>query len=427
MNYPRILIISINALNKAGSNGKVLSEFFSGWDKNALAQLYMYNEYPDFEVCNNFFRITDKEALMAFKTGKVVGRKIEAGDNCDSKEDLTPKISHRPNRNPLTCLLRDIVWNSNRWRSKKYWDWIKGFNPELVFLMAGASSFIHKIAIDVANHCDVPLVVYNTENYYFKNYNYLKGRGWSWLFPIYKAECDKMFRRLMARSECEIYNNEELDYLYSNEFGRHGKVIYQASNLSPLSNPNNTIPIFSYAGNLGINRHEALIEIGDALHQISPDYHLDVYGRATPDVEKQLDAAAGIKYHGLVTYQEVIEVMEKSDFMIHAESFTPFWVKDLSTAFSTKLSDILSAGKCLILYADSSLACSNYVKKNNCGCLITEQKLLKKQLVELINSSETQDLYRKNALIAAKRDMDGKKNCAEIHRLLQDVIKKANK
>jgi len=418
----RVLVVSINAFNVNGSNGKVLAEYFKGWNSDNLAQFYVYNEMPDYPVCKNYFRVTDRDALRAMMSGNGAGRIIS------SSENSVPSINsdgqtNSPQKNPLTCLLRDIVWNCNRWRGKTFWKWIDDFKPDVVFTMAGASSFIHKIAIDIANHSNAPLVVYNTENYYFKNYNYMKDKGWGLLYPIYYWECRRMFRKLMKYSSVEIYNNKQLDDLYSKEFGKHGTVLYQASTLEPMPSPSSEGPIqFSYAGNLGINRHKALIDIGDALQSISSNFYLDVYGRANPEVAEQLSKAKGIRYHGIIPYNEVLQVMKRSHFMIHAESFDPFWVKDLSTAFSTKISDILSAGKCLILYADTSLACSQYVINNNCGCVISNQGHLKDTLCELIYNNELQSLYKKNAIISAKRDMDGSRNGIIFRQLLNDIV-----
>lgn len=234
-----------------------------------------------------------------------------------------------------------------------------------------------------------------------------------------------MFRKLMKRSSAEIYNSGALEHLYSKEFGKKGIVLYQSSTLRPLPAPKEDQPLcFSYAGNLGLNRHKALMEIGEALQNISENYYLDVYGKAEPHVEEQLIKAKGIRFHGLVPYSEVVRVMEESHFMVHAESFDEFWVKDLCMAFSTKISDIMSAGKCLILYAHASLACSQYVIENNCGCVITTPEILESKLSELISNKELQLHYINNALIAANRDMDGSTNSLRFMQLVSDVVNK---
>ena len=261
------------------------------------------------------------------------------------------------------------------------------------------------------------------ENYYMKDYNYLKGRGWEILYPFYKAECDKTFRRLMKNSAKEIYTNSVLDAQYYKAFGRHGMVIYQGSSLKEMPEVHNTTPVISYAGNLGINRHSALIELAEALVSVNPEATLDVYGRApSEEVRKALESAKGLKYHGMVPYSKVLDVMRESDYMVHVESAEPFWVKDLCAAFSTKISDILSAGKCLILYASPSLACSRFVEENRCGFLIKTKDQLIPGLRGLFDDASLQQEYRANALMTAQKYLDSSKNASLFLNVIKEVV-----
>lgn len=421
--YPKILVVSINAIRKDGSNGKVIRELLYGWPSEKIAQLYFHNEIPDSDICNNYYCVTDRDALLALKTGKKPDGKvsIQKAANLDRKESSNVK----PSKNPLTLLLRDFVWNSRRWISENFWQWVEEFAPDIVLVQGGETSFSHYIGIDISEKYQIPLVVLNTENYYLKDYNYLKGKGWGVLFPLLKWESGRAFRKLMNRSSKEMYTNEVLDAQYYKAFGRHGEVIYQGSSLIQIKHDSNIPPIFSYAGNLGISRHKALIEVAEALQKISSDFYLDVYGRApSEDIVKQLNITRGIRYHGLIPYEKVLEVMAESDFMIHAESFDPFWIKDLNAAFSTKISDILKTGKCLILYADENFACARYVIKNNCGCVISRPDQLVTKLQELISNPGLQKEYQENAVMCANRDMDSKKNAQRFQQIIYDIVTK---
>ena len=68
--YPKVLVISNNCFSKTDSNGRTLAGFFYDYPKDKLAQFYIQNATPDFEVCNNYFRVTDSEALSSFLKGK---------------------------------------------------------------------------------------------------------------------------------------------------------------------------------------------------------------------------------------------------------------------------------------------------------------------------------------------------------------------
>ncbi|MDD3945559.1 MAG: hypothetical protein PHS38_12720 [Bacteroidales bacterium] len=422
MAYHRIFIISTNALRRGGSNGKVLNEMLTGWPCENLAQFYTYPEKPDTDICKRFYRVTNKEALTAFIRGNKVGKRITNSIDA-SDEDLKIVTNKKPSKNPMSLLLRDILWTSRRWASKEFWSWIEEYKPEIILLQAGESSYLHWLTILLSKKYNIPYLILNTENYYLKRYNYLKGYGWGILYPLYKWECDTVFRKLMKGSSGEIYTNTLLDDKYFSSFCYRGNVIFQSSSLQEMPDIKNQTPIFSYAGNLGLDRHLALIELAQALQCISPNYYLDVYGQPPKiEVENALRSASGIRFHGMIPYENVIEVMRNSDYMIHAESFDPFWVKDLDCAFSTKLSDLLSAGKCVILYASPSLACTKYFVANNCGCVIDSPLKLSSKLNELLSSRKLRDEYRKNAIDASHRDMNCNKNAEKFRMIVSKTL-----
>ena len=228
----------------------------------------------------------------------------------------------------------------------------------------------------------------------------------------------------MKASSLEIYTNEVLDEQYYEAFHRHGVLIYQGSTLEPMPHRVHDIPLFTYAGNLGVNRHKPIIEIAKALQSISSDYYLDVYGRTPNDeIKEELESEKGIRYKGMVSYDEVLKVTENSDYMIHAESSDPFWIRDLNAAFSTKISDILKAGKCMILYSDKSFACSKFVARNDCACLITNKDQLVGKIKELVGTHELQAKYRENALKAADKYLDSKKNSVAFVEAITKLVK----
>ncbi|MEG2402761.1 MAG: hypothetical protein RSB34_07500, partial [Muribaculaceae bacterium] len=65
MKYPRTLVISNNSFSLTNSNGRTLGNFFIGWPKESLAQFCISSDGPNYDICNNYYCITDKEALKA--------------------------------------------------------------------------------------------------------------------------------------------------------------------------------------------------------------------------------------------------------------------------------------------------------------------------------------------------------------------------
>ena len=69
--YPRVLIVSHTVLARNTSMGKTMDTYFSGWDRDAIAQLYIQSEIPTDPLCANYFRFTDPDAL---KSCRAAGR-----------------------------------------------------------------------------------------------------------------------------------------------------------------------------------------------------------------------------------------------------------------------------------------------------------------------------------------------------------------
>ena len=137
----------------------------------------------------------------------------------------------------------------------------------------------------------------------------------------------------------------------------------------------------SYLGNLGLNRHKTLIEIGQILNQIDKKIKLYVYGKAKDSsVEEELSSSSGINYMGFVSYEEVIQIIHSSDLLIHSEYSSCENNQDLKYAFSTKIADSVCSGTPLFVYANASLALSEFLINNGCAFFECEKERLGKAL-----------------------------------------------
>lgn len=61
----KVLIISHNVFSKTDNMGKTLSTYFSSFKSDELAQFYIHSQIPTLDICSNYYRITDKEAIKS--------------------------------------------------------------------------------------------------------------------------------------------------------------------------------------------------------------------------------------------------------------------------------------------------------------------------------------------------------------------------
>lgn len=426
MDNPNVLVFSNNCFSKCGSNGRTLANFFKGWPKNRLAQFYIHSEFPDSDVCSNYFRVTDSEALNAFLKGKDKGQNISVSDrkNKTNRSDISKK---KIKRTPLTFLLRDLVWSSNRWRGDKFNNWINEFKPDLILIQVGDCSFMINLALNVAKERNIPLVIYNSEGYYFKEKNYFKESGMDkFLYPFLYRKYKRTFEKLMNYSIHTIYNCDMLRESYSDVFDHESTVIMTGSEISPIiKDKDNREVIISYLGNLGVGRHENLIEISNALQSINSQLKLDIYGKIpNEEIAKAFELCNGINYHGFIEYDEVIDKIKNSDIIVHGENFNDFYKWDLKYAFSTKIADSLSSGSCFLMYAPDDIASTQYLLKNRCACTVTNKNELVDKLKELIENKDLRNYYSNKAIKIASKNHNFKINRQKFQQILISLVRK---
>ena len=389
MTYPRMLVFSNDGFSKSSSNGRTLANLLTGWPKERMAQFCLINEDPDFETCTQIFRVTDRQALHAL-FGKAEGGILRPSMNVSASVSGSGGRGHLP-RNTLTMLLRDFVWNTRRWKRCGFDQWVSDFLPELVLLQAGDTGFIHELAMQTAQRYHIPLAIYNSENYYFKDFDYFQDRGLSAvLYGFFHHRYQRQMRKLMAQGSCFLYTCDKLTRMYGAEFGREGYTAYTPASVIHRGIPKTGIFHTAYLGNLGLGRHIPLIEIADALQEIDPSLFLDVYGSADPEVTDAFARCKAIHFHGRVSYDTVQQVMHDSSLLIHVEGRDPFTVKDLEAGFSTKIADCLGSGTPLLLYAPETIACSEYVREHNCAFYASDRTQLKAALLAAMDPVQVQ-------------------------------------
>ena len=421
---PKVLVISNECFSKSSSNGRTLGNFFVVWPKKNLAQFFLSGE-PDSDYCENYYHVSDRQALNALFRKNNTGGVVQ--ENKSEKQMPVSKSSGKKvKRNALTMLGRDCIWKLSPWKSKGYWKWVKQFNPDVVLLQAGDCAFMYNLAVETSRKTDSKLIIYNSEGYYFKDFDYFRAQGIPHLmYPIFRSSLKKSLRKAYDNAYCVIYICDELKEEYAKEFSGYAETVFTGSDVryEPKERENSGFTTV-YCGNLGLKRHESLIDIANQLQTISSNLFVDVYGKTdNPEVINAFNNCKGIRFHGLVSYEEVTRIMRNADMLLYVESFDAFYQEDIKFGFSTKIADSLSSGNCLLLYAPEHFACYQYLKKNTAAYTASNKEQLKVILTELVNNPEARTRYQSSALELAKKNHDILKNNEKFQSILCDAVK----
>lgn len=424
---PRILVISHNCFSEVTANGRTLSSFFRLWDKDKVAQLYINDEYPESNICNTFFRITDKEILKSIfsfskEAGFIIENKLDreiTSLNLQNKDNTIYKFKILKYKFPsIIYLLRNLLWKTNKWDHNNLNNWINEFKPDLILLQPGDYSFLYKIARVLSKRKNVPLVVYNSEDYFLKD-KFSVSPFFILQRYFFKQEVLKTYNF----SKLVIYSNDLLEKNLHKYFNTKSDVILTSSEIKPtkINKIDNNIKIV-YAGNLGHDRWKSLVSIGETIKKINDKLEIEVYSGFLPDKAlKYFTPKNGINYKGAVSYNKVVQIINESDIVIHVEGFSNFTKLDIKHGFSTKIADLLSSGKCFFMYGPKGIACVDYLINNQAAWVATNDDELIETLDKILNNKNERFKYiqKANELVEERHDLN--KNCQIFQNLILEI------
>ncbi len=410
----RLLVISHNVFSETDNTGKTLSGLFRGWNKEDVAQFYIHDDQPTSPICDNYFRITDKEALKSIVTRKC-GRVLKCEHNVGQVHKRGNPIG-RSMSSAFVYWLRNLIWRLSAWRSKELLSWVDSFDPEAIYFVSGDYAFIYRVALDLAKYKSIPLFLYCGDDYYF--YPGVMGK-------IGHRSFMRQVKKLIDYSAAIFTICDKMATDYEQLFKKKCYTLYTSASFSePLQGQKNNK--ISYIGNLGYGRNAMLVNIGRALLSLNvegkPEY-IDVYSAETDStVLRDLTHENGINFCGRISAEQVKQVMAQNLAVIHTESFEEAYRNRVRYSVSTKIADSLMSGTCLVAYGPDDVASMEYLIRNDAAITITATEELPQKLNALFTEHRTEIID--HARILAVKNHNEVKNMKMIAEVMENYIKK---
>ena len=415
MGEPRVLIVSNTAIKRSNSNGLCLLNALSSLPPSALASFYIQDSFPDQGVLASSFRLTDREKLHSFFSGKDQGRLLDASSLPESKDRDVQNGGGKESF--FRHLVREFVWKRGRWNREDLYSWVASFKPTVILFMNGRSPFMFDIVRDLSLRFDLPVVFFSSEDEYWHHPQ--KGSLWDF---ILRRKLRKATRRLVKRTAHVIAFNDKLAGLYSEEFHLPVTTIMPSSSLSAVAAPNGGGSLF-YGGNLKPYRYEALVDISRALVEIGSPRKIDVYSNDIDDeIRDRLSNCPNLVIHEAVARNELESRRADAALLIHFESFSKKARPLIQNAFSSKISDCLASGIPFLVYAPPYCGFSPYFRDNpEAVCFVSEKKALKDSLVKALSDPDYRSSLVGHALPLSKKNHDLKTNAILMKKILSEA------
>lgn len=410
----RLFIVSNEGLSKQSSNGRTLLNLLAGYSPNLLAQFSIHG-IPDETVCDNYFQISDNDALNIF-----LHRKTK---NKPKSETHNTSAHKNPHRNCRNMVLRDTVWMSFKWWNKDFDKFIEDFNPEVVLLQASDCPFMYAIAIRISVERNIPLIMYNSESYVLKKRIYSAAKLYSpWNYILLKR-LRRQYKLFMKECSFCVYITEYLEKAYQSAYPHPNKSISLYTSYNSLSAPQdicNEQFTISYCGNLGVGRFDCIKEFAETMYKLDENSKLIICGKfPSPEQQGEICTNPIVDYRGFVTYEETQNIINNSNMIFHCENADR--LENLRYAFSTKIADSLASGKPFLVYASHDYPFVQYLEKHDAAHIAGNQNELEFILNKCMTDKTYMNSKTKNALSLAEKNHNINKNAQAFQNIINTV------
>ena len=417
----KVLLISHNVISETNNMGKTMLSYFQAFSPEEIAEFFIQEKEPrNASVCNSFYRITDRDALKSV-FWKKVGTSFHLTKSLP--ESVSPTIGavetirqYGRKRNAFVYTARNAVWRLAHWKTDELISWLRDFDPDVIFFMAGDYGFMYRITLEIQEMLRKPLVVCCVDDYYLYNRNERSVLG-----RFQHTAYMKTVHKVIERASCILTISDSMGAAYRELFGKPCFTLHTSSG-KRCSERTDVQEKVAYFGNLGYKRYEQLVRIGRTIKSLDlpRTRGVDVYsGEKNPEHLRDLTEENGVFFHGEIAAAEVGTYMDECLAIIHTESFDPQIQQMIKYSVSTKIADSLMNGPCLIAYGPEGIASIDYLKANHAAYVITRPEDLESGLKDILTNAALRAEIVTNARKLAEKNHDEAVNPKKVREWLQ--------
>ena len=407
---PKVLIVGINAWREDGT-AHTLMDIFRCWDPERVALVYTRADLPNTDVCRRYFQISESLVLKSvLKPWMKVGREVEntpSKNNADISAEHARYASAHKKSSSLLPLLREVVWKLGHWKTPALRKFVDDFNPDIVFVPIYPTVYMGWIQKYIIKLTGKPTVCYLADdNYSYDSCNGLLSYLHRFLLrrqvgPLARG-CKQMF---------VIVDKEKEDT--DTRFGTDSVILTKSLDFTEKSYqphfPNSPLK-FVYTGSMIIGRDKTLAILADAINKINEELgvtkaELYIYSQTEPkgDIFARINSGAS-HFCGQISRDKVQKVQQEADVVVFAEALSGKDSNEAKLSFSTKITDYLSNGKCILAIGKEDIAPIDYFRRNDSAIIATSMNEIGKQVRMIISTPELIDEYGRKAFDCAVRN-----------------------
>lgn len=418
----KILIMTVPSWNsKVGANS--WETLLEGYHCENLASIYIRDEVPDSNVCSRYFNISENKIIKSLlkrniKTGAEVTAEKNDADDSDLKAHNERYVKMKKKRRYSMLLARELIWKLGKWHTPELDAFLDSFKPDVILHSMDGYIHLNRIIEYAIKRTGAKAVGYIwDDNFTYKQHPDIG-------YKIYRFFQRGSLKRLSKVTQ-EFFAISNLTKKEADDFfGIDCHLLTKPLLKEPVVINNEvTFPInMLYTGSLIIGRDESLLRISEALKKINQKkilITLDVYTQTVLSEEMHSQIQNEFCHiHKPIPQAEALKKQNEADILLFLEDIDGKDAKVARLSFSTKITDYLSAGKCIFAVGNRNTAPMQYFIENNAAVVCTNDDEIVKNLTALCKDEGLINTYAQNACISAKKNH----NPEDIHEIFDTAI-----
>lgn len=405
-----VLVITRGSWSIKNNTGNTLENFFSLLPEFNFYNLALKDGECQSSVCKRFFVIS--ESLMCrHPFSPQIGSEVSGNhekDIPDSTNDISLYSKANANYSSVSLkIIREIIWKVGKWKNKALEEYLAEIRPDVIYMPAFNCWYPYDVLKFVRKKTNAKVILFHADD------NLSIPKNCSFINRIYRIILQNKIIKASDYASANIAISELMARDYAAVLNKPFTVISKSTSISDMlsdTNPDSSGPGFSnylYTGNIGDGRFDTLVLLGRALDRIENSklsiYTANTLTNAQKDIISEIPS---MQVFEPVSNERVRELQREADFLVFAESFDEYYAQNVRYSFSTKITDYLSSGRCIIALGNENVNSIQYFINNEAALVITKSSNIYDELKGFISDRQKMDNAVKNALHCAKEKHD---------------------
>ncbi len=405
----KILVITVPSWNsKVGANS--WATLLGNYPSENLASIYIRDEVPDSTVCSRYFNISENKIIRSIlhrdvRTGSEISSSIE---DCTTNEDLTIHneryVKMKKKRRYSMLLAREVIWKLGKWHTPELDNFLDSFNPDIILHSMDGYIHLNRVIEYAIDRTGATAVGYIWDD----NFTYKQSSDFG--YKVYRYFQRRSLKSLAKKTKeffaISSFTKKEADDF----FGINCHLLTKPLLCEPIAKKfDGILPVkMLYTGSLIIGRDRSLLRLSEAIKKINSKntfVELDVYTQTV--LSDEMTSKIQNEYchiHKPIPQSEALKKQNEADILLFLEDIDGKDAKVARLSFSTKITDYLSAGKCIFAIGNKDTAPMQYFIENNAAIVCVSEEEICRNLNNIYDNPIIIDDYAEKACISAKRN-----------------------